>query len=344
MARVKYVIFKKLDEDVKRQAAQNMLDMFPDLDNEVLAGKLLSGDYRFSADEGKVDVTRQWIMRNAKEAMRGYDKGMLTLRGLHYLLVSRGMANTMQHYKRVVSAMIDARWDYSVSFETFSDHDRSKVGRTYADETDLDEKIDEGKEQIKAWMDSYTKNRWENQPIFPEVWIEKKALQGVFERVCLRKRVALAPCKGYPSLTYLYDAKKRFLEAEEQGKTPVILYFGDYDPSGEDIPRAIKENINRMGCDSLEVKRIALMKDQVVEWNLPPAPAKETDSRTASWDGLGQVELDAIEPKKLQSLCSDAIDELFDEFLYDELMEQQDEEAKVYRENLKDFVNELGDE
>lgn len=41
------------------------------------------------------------------------------------------------------------------------------------------------------------------------------------------------------------------------------------------------------------------MEQQVIEWGLPPAPAKETDSRTANWDGLGQVELDAVKPEKL---------------------------------------------
>lgn len=146
---------------------------------------------------------------------------------------------------------------------------------------------------------------------------------------------------NYPSLTFLNEATQRFREAEERGKMPVILYFGDYDPSGEDIPRAIEENIRKLGCESIEVRRIALMKHQVLNWNLPPAPAKETDSRTANWDGLGQVKLDAVMPEKLQRLCTDAIEELFDRSLYDELNEQESEERSEYREKLREFVSSL---
>ena len=44
------------------------------------------------------------------------------------------------------------------------------------------------------------------------------------------------------------------------------------------------------------------MEQQVIEWGIAARPAKETDSRTANWDGLGQVELDAVKPEKLIAL------------------------------------------
>lgn len=289
----------------------------------------------------KDKFTRKWITDNSIEIVSRYEKGILTLRGLHYQLVSIGMTNSIKHYKRVVSAMIDARWSGLVEFDTFSDLDRTMVGKTKYEETDIYNSIEEGKEAIKNWMDIYYKNRWENQPYYPEVFIEKKALQGVFQSPCTHNRVALGACKGYPSLTFLNEATQRFIEAEERGKIPVIIYFGDYDPSGEDIPRAIEENIKRLGCESIQVHRIALMEHQVIEWKLPPAPAKETDSRTANWDGLGQVELDAVKPEVLQRMCEDAINKLFDHDLYDELVEQEEGERVVYRTQLREYVSSL---
>lgn len=286
----------------------------------------------------KDKFTRKWITENSIEIIGRYEKGMLTLRGLHYQLVSIGMTNTLQHYKRVVSAMIDARWAGLVDFDSFSDHDRAMIGETDSETTDLESSVEKAKDQIKAWMESYYKNRWENQPYYPEVFIEKKALQGVFQKTCFYKGVALGACKGYPSLTFLNDATQRFIDAEENGKIPVILYFGDYDPSGEDIPRAIEENIVKLGCSSIQVRRFALMEHQVIEWRLPPAPAKTTDSRTAKWDGLGQVELDAVKPEKLQNLCEDAIASVFNEELYEALRETEEEERKEYRTQLREFV------
>lgn len=283
--------------------------------------------------------TRTWIIQNALEEIPKYEKGILTIRGLHYRLVARGMTNTIQHYKRVVAAMVKARWEGQISFDTFSDNDRETLGETDYSETSPEEEAESTKSTIKYWLHTYHKNRWENQPYFPEVFIEKKALQGVFQKPCEQMDVALSPCKGYPSLTFLKDAADRFKKARRERKIPIILYFGDYDPSGEDIPRSIKENLYNMGV-TVEVKRISLLEEQVIEWNLPPAPAKKTDSRTANWEGLGQVELDAVHPDKLRRLCLDAIDEVFDEELHDELMIQEEEEKTEYQSILKKFVAE----
>lgn len=144
------------------------------------------------AKRTKDEFTRDWIIENSVEILSRYEPGVLTIRALHYQLVSIGMTNTLQHYKRVVSAMEVARWDGRVDFEAFSDRDRAMCGETKAEPTDLEEKQDEAKAQVRAWMRSYHKNRWENQPIYPEM--------------------------------------------QANGKQCVILYFGDYDPSGEDIP------------------------------------------------------------------------------------------------------------
>ena len=64
--------------------------------------------------------TKQWITENSLDIVSRYAKGILTLRGLHYQLVSIGMTNSLRHYKRVVNAMIDARWEGLVDFDTFS--------------------------------------------------------------------------------------------------------------------------------------------------------------------------------------------------------------------------------
>lgn len=284
---------------------------------------------------------RQWITENAIEEIQNYAAGVLTVRGLHYRLVSRGMFNTIQHYKRVCAAMAVARWDGLVPFETFSDHDREILGETPYKVTNVEEAIEEAKEVIVSWMEYYRKNRWENQSHYVEVFIEKKALLGVFQSICRRERVALGACKGYPSLTFLNDSAERIREAEEAGKHPVILYFGDYDPTGEDIPRSIKENLSRLGCGDLEVRRVLLMENQVTEWDLPPAPVKKGDSRSAKWDGLGQVELDAVEPGTLQEICRDSIKDLFDEDLNSELRSQEVEETEEYKRVIKEFVQNI---
>lgn len=161
---------------------------------------------------------RKWITDNAVAEIQNYDPGVLTIRGLHYRLVARGMTNTTKHYKRVVAAMTKARWDGLVDFNTFSDNDRQMLGYTDADTTNVDDKISQAKRQLELWMTNYSKNRWENQSYYPEVFIEKKALQGVFQGPCRDLDVALGACKGYPSLTFLHDAAYRFRAAFNEGR------------------------------------------------------------------------------------------------------------------------------
>lgn len=276
---------------------------------------------------------KNWIIKNGIPIVQSYN-GNLTIRSLHYRLVSKGMTNDINHYKKVVSAMTDARWEGLLDFESFQDHERETLGSTDYETTNVDDAVSKAKGQIRAWATSYSKNRWENQPIVPEVFIEKKALQGVFERPCREWDVALNPCKGYPSLTFLNDVSKRLQSIMDEGKEPIILYFGDYDCSGEDIPRSIQENLEKMGT-YVEVRRIALMEHQVIEWKLPPAPTKETDSRGRNWDGLGQVELDAVEPSQIVRLCNDAIKSVFDPELYVELQNQEDTEKYEFRAILR---------
>jgi len=52
------------------------------------------------------------------------------------------------------------------------------------------------------------------------------------------------------------------------------------------------------------------------------------------------MDLDAVLPEKLQDMCTDAINSVFDEDKYDELNEQEDEEREVYQTELKRYVNE----
>lgn len=292
----------------------------------------------------KDQFTKAWIKSTAIPIIARYEPGVLTLRGLYYQLVGLGMTNSLNHYKRVVSAMIDARWDGDVDFEAFSDRDRAMVGETAYEETTVDSKVADGIFGVDYYMTNYRKNRWENQDFYIEVLIEKKALQGVFEPICKRWDVALGACKGYPSLTFLNEMSERFQDAEACGKIPIIIYFGDYDPSGEDIPRSLAVNLRDLGVHNIQVDRWALLEWQVKEWNLPIAPAKVSDSRTANWDGLGQVELDSVRPEKLQAMCAEAIASYFDRIKHRELLDTEQTEKIEYKRRLLQHVMETYNE
>lgn len=285
----------------------------------------------------KSPYTTQWIIENAVNIMQGYPEGM-TVRQLHYRLVAIGMTNDIRHYKKVCSATKQARWDGLLSMDDFIDRERTMYGRTDADAVTFEDRLEKAKEQIKLWMTTYQLPMWSNQENYVEVWIEKKALQGVFEPICDKFRVGLGACKGYPSLTFLNEATARF--DSQSDKDCFILYFGDYDPSGEDIPRSIMDNIDRMD-GTVEVSRIALNPEQIKRLGLVGVPPKVKDTRTKGWEGSSVVELDAIDPKTLRRMCEQAVNQYFDQDLNRELLEQEETEKVEYQKQLKKFVKDL---
>lgn len=63
--------------------------------------------------------------------------------------------------------------------------------------------------------------------------------------------------------------------------------------------------------------------------------------RSNNWDGIGQVELDAINPRKLKSMLQNEIDYLFDEDAYESLIAEEEREQELFREHMKEYVKNM---
>lgn len=166
-------------------------------------------------------------------------------------------------------------------------------------------------------------------------WIEKEALAGVFERVCDELQVPFFSCRGYTSQSEMWVAGMRLKEISESGQEPVVLHFGDHDPSGMDMTRDIRDRLEMFIGASIELKRLALNMDQVEKYDPPPNPAKTTDSRYTSYIelyGNESWELDALEPAVLAGLVRDAIAMLRDDNLWRERLEKENEHKRLLSE------------
>ena len=114
-----------------------------------------------------------------------------------------------------------------------------------------------------------------------EVWLEKDALSTVISRIATDKYgVTVAVNRGYGSFSFIKEGAERLSRFVD--KSIHILYFGDFDPSGEDMVRDLQKRIMLYGAPTATVHKIALTKDQVKAWKLPSAPVKNSDKKLRS--------------------------------------------------------------
>lgn len=256
----------------------------------------------------------------------GYD---LSLRQLYYQLVSKNIVeNTEKSYKRVGSIISDARLAGLVDWDMILDRGR---------ETHINSHWESPAEIIENCADSFYMDLWEEQPNHVEVMVEKQALEGVLLPVCKKEDVAFSANKGYSSSSALYEAGRRLARKRRAGKNLFVLYLGDHDPSGLDMTRDIQERLCLFSRSNVEVRRLALNRDQIDELNPPENPAKMTDSRAEAYvaeHGDSSWELDAIEPRRLAEIVKDAIAELRDE----ELWSEAESKVEQYKEQIREFA------
>jgi hypothetical protein len=247
------------------------------------------------------------VIDQANEILAEYEtQGLvLTLRQVYYQFVSRGLLpNKQSEYKRLGSILNDARLAGLVDWSMMED--RTRQLHTIPS-------WDSPGDIIEAISDQYQEDLWKDQEWRPEVWVEKDALIGVIERPCETLRVPHFACRGYSSQSAQYEASRRFRRYRNNGQTPIIFHLGDHDPSGIDMTRDNSDRLKLFTHFGVKVERLALNMDQVRQYNPPPNPAKETDSRATGYiDKFGSEswELDALEPTVITRLITNAVEPL----------------------------------
>jgi hypothetical protein len=229
----------------------------------------------------------------------------LTLRQLYYQFVSRDwIANNDREYKKLGDAIQKGRLNGLIDWDAITDRMRTVSQLTSWDGPDS---------IVRACSEQFRLDLWARQPQYLMCLIEKDALVGVIEGVCNELRVPYMACRGYASVSSLWQiGNQRLRPLLRAGKEVTVLYLGDHDPSGIDMTRDVRERLNLFAASggTVGVERLALNMDQIEAYGPPPNPTKMTDSR-AEWyvDEHGHEcwELDALEPTVISDLIRHAV-------------------------------------
>jgi len=262
----------------------------------------------------------------------------LTVRQVFYQLVARGhIENTMQSYKRVASIINDGRMAGLIDWDAIEDRTRSVKKRSaWGSASDI----------VQSAADSFHMDMWDNQNYRVFVIVEKQALEGIMQSVCNQWDVPLVAARGYPSVSVVKEMVEQYLgPCIEEGKEPVILHFGDHDPSGIDMTRDLIDRIQIFAeaYGAVDLQRLALNMNQIHAYKPPPNPAKTTDSRFAGYmreHGTESWELDALEPRVLVDL----VERTTQSYIDDGAWAERTEEIEGLRAKLQDAAARFRDE
>ncbi|MBF0383683.1 MAG: hypothetical protein HQL69_21900 [Magnetococcales bacterium] len=259
----------------------------------------------------------------------------MTLRQIYYRVVAALLVpNKQAQYRRIGKVMSTLRWEEIVPWSAIEDRTRTTTTKR-----GLPDVI----EYIHNDLQNFLNPEWygrcyiQEQENYVEVSIEKDALLPLVESAtwmfCTRVNVT----RGQPSATMMNDMAERFDRAIMNGKNPILLHFGDLDPTGVQIPISIKNGLyDHHGID-VDVRNVALTPQQCRKYNLPISfdAAKTGDPNHDRWikrfGSQAPTELDALNPPDLKSLVKTTLEGVYD---LSGIGEQQRQEA-LDREKLK---------
>lgn len=244
----------------------------------------------------------------------------MTLRQVYYQLISRQAVkvlpgqNPKSVYDSVGNALVDARREGLIPWEWIED--RLRKVRHASD----------GWDDVQAywtsslrWLaDGYSRAVWPSQPRYIEVWLEKDALSGIFADALIPYNVPLNVGRGYDSWSSIHEATLRYADMAARGKPTTILHFGDFDPSGVDMPRSLQERLAELACHP-NIVTVSLTWEDVRDRRLPasiePIATKKNDSRAKAFIakfGDIAVELDALPSTEMRARIIAAIERYMD--------------------------------
>lgn len=255
----------------------------------------------------------------------------MTVRQIYYRCVANQIIdNNRSEYQMVSKVLVDARLNEDIEWEKIEDRLRKPRKPSYWDDL---------KDYAVTIRRAYHRDIWPTQERYVEVWLEKDALSGIFEDVVHKYGITLNVGRGYDGWDSIHNASERYAEMLEDDKETTILYFGDFDPSGEDMVRSLEDRLNRLDVFPT-IRKCALTMEDITKYNLPPDMTKRTDSRRDAFvakNGDVSVELDAMTPSMLRTRLVGEIEGILDMEAYQTIRDTEKTEKEAIFKLLTGF-------
>lgn len=299
----------------------------------------------------RAKLTRAVLLAHCYDIVKDHleDEIEMSARNVYYKLVGTGLIDQdgegeRKNYRRVVETIAKGKEAGDFPLHWLQDNLRiPSEGAIAGGLAEVDDALNEVVEYLE-WMprNLISLDHWYGQPTVPFVMVEKDTLEGTVRRPCEEHSAPLYISRGYSSWTGLYAWTKQLYEASRDADwdfDAVVLYMGDHDPEGMNIPEAIIRvvlriaELKRWDIPDLSIRRIALTKTQAIDGGYPSMPVKLKSSRAQGYIdryGTESWEIEAMDARALRSLLDEALKDMWDADV-----------AAVHAPALRDRRNEL---
>jgi hypothetical protein len=171
--------------------------------------------------------------------------------------------------------------------------------------------------QMADLLNGYWRDLQQSQPNQLEIIIEKNTLQGIVAPIASKFCIPLTIGRGQCSTRPLYNISERYSRSGKEKL--IILAVSDLDPDGDAIAHSLGQRFrDDFRISNIEVIKCALTMNQVHELRLPNN-YERAKTGSSNYDRYVDAyrtdlvwELEALPPKILQRLLTNAIDGVID--------------------------------
>jgi hypothetical protein len=242
-----------------------------------------------------------------------------TARQLHYRIFSLGLdtyRNDKGSYRRLCRLLTNARRLWRQCELRNSGQPKLGIPSNWIiDELRQGERVDvfeNALEYIEAVRDSYRRDTWQDQPFYVELWGEKATVLGSLRPIASEWGMTLRVCRGFGSAG-MEDQVGRLFEGID--KQIIVLYVGDFDPSGVLIEQDMHRRVRAASGVDFQMVRLAIQPEDISEFNIPPQKIKASDPRARTFlkqYGNATVELEGLPVKELKRRIVQRVSSLID--------------------------------
>ena len=261
----------------------------------------------------------------------------VSARWVFYRLLQDGSLEAKGDYKKLLSLLSKARKAFYGGWrpDTLIDESRGANVRGNG--------FDDG----QGWLQAMSRqecflDRWSNQPGYVEVWFEAAAMEQQFS-FYTDENVPLLAFHGDVSIPEKWTAATRLWQRWHELQVPItVLYYGDLDPKGLQIPESARTDVVNFACayafrrgdistveefmggfyQDFTFLRVGLNEEHVQQYDIMENPERPD---TYQWEGL--------EDDAAQELIAQ-VDSYLDKEAFEEIMSQESNISSQYREHV----------